>query len=81
MLQGLRDFGWVDGQNISIEYRFAEGKPDRLAELAAELVRLKPDVIVVQSNTVAVLPRSQRRQSRSSWLMVTTPSPVALWLA
>lgn len=45
--QGLRDLGWVEGKNISIEYRYAEGKSDRLPDLAADLVRLKPDVIVV----------------------------------
>ncbi len=45
--QGLRDLGYVVGQNILIEYRYAEGKRDRLPELAAELVRLKVDVIVV----------------------------------
>jgi ABC-type uncharacterized transport system substrate-binding protein len=44
--QGLRDLGYVEGKNILIEYRYAEGKEDRLAELAAELVRLKVDVIV-----------------------------------
>jgi ABC-type uncharacterized transport system substrate-binding protein len=44
--QGLRELGWVEGQNIVIEYRFAEGRLDRLPDLAAELVRLKVDVIV-----------------------------------
>ena len=44
--QGLRELGYVEGKNISIEYRFAEGKPDRLPALAAELVRLKVDIIV-----------------------------------
>jgi putative ABC transport system substrate-binding protein len=44
-LRGLRDLGYVDSQNIDIEYRFAEGKPERLRDLAAELVRTKPDVI------------------------------------
>jgi len=44
--QGLRDLGWVEGQNIVIEYRWAEGRFDRLPDLAAELVRLKVDVIV-----------------------------------
>ena len=40
--QGLRDLGYVEGKSISIEYRFAEGKPDRLPGLAAELVRHQP---------------------------------------
>src|SRR6516165_9560068 len=44
--QGLRDLGWTEGKNISIEYRYSEGKGERLPELAAELVRLKVDVIV-----------------------------------
>jgi putative ABC transport system substrate-binding protein len=44
-LRGLRDLGYIDGQNIDIEYRFAAGKPERLRDLAAELVRTKPDVI------------------------------------
>ena len=38
--------GWIEGKNIAIEYRFAEGKNDRLPELAAELVRSKVDLIV-----------------------------------
>jgi ABC-type uncharacterized transport system substrate-binding protein len=44
--QGLRELGYVEGKNIVIEWRYAEGKADRLRELAAELVRLKVDVIV-----------------------------------
>src|SRR5207253_11307382 len=43
---GLRELGYVEGKNIVIEWRSAEGKLDRLSELAAELVRLKVDVIV-----------------------------------
>jgi putative ABC transport system substrate-binding protein len=43
----LRGFGYIDGQNIVIEYRFGEGKRDQYAELAAELVRLKVDIILV----------------------------------
>ena len=42
----LRELGYVEGQNIATEYRYAEGKPDRFPELAAELVRLKVDIIV-----------------------------------
>jgi putative ABC transport system substrate-binding protein len=45
-LQGLQELGYVEGKNIVIEYRFAEGKFERLAALAAELVRLDVDVIV-----------------------------------
>jgi putative ABC transport system substrate-binding protein len=48
-LQGLRERGYVEGQNIKIEYRFTKGKTDPFRELAEELVRLKLDVIVVAS--------------------------------
>jgi putative ABC transport system substrate-binding protein len=44
--QGLRELGWVEGQNIVIDYRYAEGRVDRLPDLAADLVRLKVDLIV-----------------------------------
>jgi putative ABC transport system substrate-binding protein len=50
--QGLREIGYVEGKNIVIELRSAEGKPDRLPALAAELVRLKVDVIVSAAPTV-----------------------------
>jgi ABC-type uncharacterized transport system substrate-binding protein len=43
----LRELGYIEGQNIAFEYRYAEGKQDRYLELAAELVRLKVDIIVV----------------------------------
>ena len=51
--QGLRDLGYVEGKNIVIEYRYAEGRDDRVRDLAADLVRLKVDIIVT-SSTVAV---------------------------
>src|SRR5678809_16407 len=44
--QGLKEHGWIENKNILLEYRFADGKPDRLNALAAELVRLKVDVIL-----------------------------------
>src|SRR6516162_6882119 len=44
--QGLRDLGYVEGQNVRFEFRSAEGQANRVPELAAELVRLKVDVIV-----------------------------------
>jgi len=57
--QGLRDRGYVEGQSILIEWRFAEDKPDRFPELAAELVRLKLDAIVAaNAAAVAALKRS-----------------------
>jgi len=45
--QEVRKLGWIEGKNIAIEYRFGEGKSGRLPELAADLVRLKVDLIVV----------------------------------
>src|SRR5438046_354911 len=54
-LQGLRDLGYVEGRNLVIEYRTAEGKWDRFPALAAELVALKVDVLVA-ANSLAVLP-------------------------
>jgi hypothetical protein len=47
--QGLRDLGYIEGKNILIEYRYVEGKVDRIPSLVAELVRLKVDVLVVGS--------------------------------
>jgi putative ABC transport system substrate-binding protein len=52
--QGLRELGYVEGQNIAIEYRFASGQVARMPELAAELVRLKPDVIVTPSTPTSL---------------------------
>src|SRR2546430_17277870 len=51
--QGLRDLGYLEGQNLVIDWRYQLGGGDRLPTLAAELVRLKPDVIVADS-TVAL---------------------------
>jgi putative ABC transport system substrate-binding protein len=52
--QELRERGWVEGQNIVIDFRFAEGRLDRLPDLAAELVRLKVDIIVTMTTYAAV---------------------------
>ncbi len=52
--QGLRDLGYIEGRNLVIEYRDAEGKPERLPALAAELVALKVDVILVGSTPAAL---------------------------
>ena len=52
--QGLREHGYVEGQNTALEFRFAKGRTDRLPALAAELVRLNVDVIVTESNVAAL---------------------------
>jgi putative ABC transport system substrate-binding protein len=51
----LRALGWIEGRTIAIEYRWSEGRPDRVAEIAAEFVRLKVDVIVTNGPAVATL--------------------------
>jgi putative ABC transport system substrate-binding protein len=60
--QELSKLGWVEGENINLKYRFAEQKNERLPELAAELVRLKVDLIVV-SGTTAALPAKRATTS------------------
>jgi putative ABC transport system substrate-binding protein len=60
--QGLRDLGYIEGKNILIEYRHTEAKPDRLPRLAAELVRLKVDVIVVSSALATAAARNVTRE-------------------
>jgi putative tryptophan/tyrosine transport system substrate-binding protein len=57
-LQRLQDLGWVEGRTVAIEYRWAEGRSSRAAEIAAEFVRLKVDVIVTYAS-VAVLAAKQ----------------------
>ena len=52
--QELSKLGWIEGKNIIIEYRFAEQKPERVPELAADLVRLKVDLIVVSATPQAL---------------------------
>jgi len=59
--EGLRDLGWVEGKNVVIEYRWAEGRSERLPTLAAELVRLKVDVIFASSTSAAVAARDATR--------------------
>src|SRR5215472_6099988 len=56
--QELSKLGWIEGKNITFEYRFAEQKPERLPELAADLVRLKVDVIVVRATDATLAAKS-----------------------
>src|SRR6516162_229320 len=56
--QRLRELGWIHGQNIAIEYRWAEGREDRYAEFADEFVRRKVDVIVTASTAAAAAAKS-----------------------
>ena len=55
--QGLRDLGYVEGQNIIIEYRWAEGQLNRLPQLATDLVRIAPNLIVATASQAALAAR------------------------
>jgi putative ABC transport system substrate-binding protein len=65
----LRELGYVEGQNIATEYRYAEGKLDRLPELAAELVRLKVDIIVVSGG--GRVPRAAKIATKTIPIVMT----------
>ena len=72
--QGLRENGWMEGQNVTIEYRSAEGRPERLADLAAELVRLPVDVLVGSGEvTIRAL---RRATSAIPIVMAVSAAPV-----
>jgi len=73
---GLRDLGYVEGKNIVIEFRWAEGKFERLPGLAAELVRLKVDVIVTHGNPGVIA--AKNATSTLPIVMATSADPVAL---
>jgi len=76
--QGLRDLGWVEGKNYSIEYRIAEGRIERLPDLAADLVRLKVDVIVASTTPESL---AAKRATRTiPIVMASVGDPVATGL-
>src|SRR4051794_2042763 len=54
-VQRLRDLGWIEGRTVAIEYRWAEGRSERLAEIAAEFVRLKVDIVVTWGTIPALV--------------------------
>src|SRR5215212_5596007 len=76
--QGLRDLGYVEGQNIRFEFRSAEGHLDRLPELAAELVRLKTDIIVTWFTPTAVA--AKQATDKIPIVMAETGDPVGTGL-
>jgi ABC-type uncharacterized transport system substrate-binding protein len=73
--QGMRELGYVEGQHVVFERRFAEGRPDRLADLAAELVRLKVDVIVTSTDQGIAAVKQQTRTIPI--VMANSTDPVA----
>jgi putative ABC transport system substrate-binding protein len=73
--QGLRDQGWIEGRTISIEYRWADFKADRLASLAEELVRLKVDVLVAVGGNAPAL--AAKRATETIPVVFTAGDPVA----
>jgi putative ABC transport system substrate-binding protein len=70
---GLREHGWTEGQNILVEYRFAGAKPEQLSQSAAELVRLKVDVIVAVSTPAAQAARRATNTVPIVFSMVSDP--------
>jgi ABC-type uncharacterized transport system substrate-binding protein len=76
--QGLRELGWIEGQTVTIEYRWAEGKADQLPALADELVRAKVDVMVVAGGLG--LRAGQRATSTIPIVFVILNDPVAVGL-
>jgi ABC-type uncharacterized transport system substrate-binding protein len=76
--RGMRDLGWVEGKNILIEYRWAEGRSERIPELAAELVRLNVDVIF--AGTTAMTVAAWKATKTIPIVMATGGDPVAIGL-
>ncbi len=75
---GLRELGYVEGKNIAMEYRFTEGKRDRLPELTAELARLKVDIIVTESGWAAL--QAKKASQTIPIVMGNSGDPVTLGL-
>ena len=84
MVQRLRELGWVEGRTVAIEYRWGDGRSERFAEVAAELVRLKVDVIVTggtgaimaAKQATAVIPIVSLRRRET----LSVPASSRVWL-
>ena len=72
--QGLRELGYIEGKNLIIEYRYADGRPERLPALAEELVRLKVDIIV--TDTAAPARAARKATSTIPIVMVSAGNPI-----
>ena len=72
--QGLKEYGWVEGQNLTIEYRFADGKTDALPKLAVEVVQLRVDAIVTDSTPAT---QAAKNATRTVPIVAITNDPVA----
>jgi putative ABC transport system substrate-binding protein len=77
-VQRLRELGWIEGRSVAIEYRWAEGRTERFAEIAAEFVRLKVDVIFT-SVTGAVIAAKQATSVTPIVFTTVTQSLAAWW--
>jgi ABC-type uncharacterized transport system substrate-binding protein len=76
--QGLKERGYTEGKNIFLDYRYAEGKYERLPELAAEFVREKVDIIVTTSSVSA---QAARQATKTTPIVMTTGNPLDMGLA
>ena len=73
-LGGLRDLGYVEGRNVALEYRYAEGRPERVSELALQIASLKPDVVVVLGGDM--VPFVKNATATVPVVMLTSQDPV-----
>ena len=73
-LGGLRDLGYVEGRNVTLEYRYAEGQPERVSELALQIASLKPDVFVVLGGDM--VPFVKNATATVPVVMLTSQDPV-----
>ena len=77
-VQRLRELGWIEGRTVAIEYRWGEGRAERYAEIAAEFVRLKVDVILAGGTEAAVA--AKQATSVIPIVFPTAGDPVGSWL-